>query len=51
MLLKSVHDKIQARNEELIQQYIDIAGRVISLLLGTISIELIMTGLSFWIEL
>ena len=51
MLLKSIHDKLQAKNEELIQQYIDIAGRVISLLLGTISIELIMTGLSFWIEL
>ena len=48
--LKKIHDKIQTQKEELIEQYIDIAGRVIALLLGTISIELIMSGLSFWIK-
>ena len=47
-LLKILHDKIHAKKEELIEQYIDIAGRVIAFLLGTISIELIMTGIQYW---
>lgn len=50
LLLKYVHDKIQDKKEELIEQYIDIAGRVIALLLGTIAIELIMSGVNFWIK-
>lgn len=48
ILLKKLHDKIHKKREELIEQYIDIAGRVIALLIGTISIELIMSGLSYW---
>jgi multiple antibiotic resistance protein len=48
MLLKYLHDKIHKKKEELIEQYIDIAGRVIALLLGTISIELIMSGVIYW---
>ncbi|WP_439182826.1 MarC family protein [Carboxylicivirga taeanensis] len=50
ILLKLVHDRIQTKKEELIEQYIDIAGRVIALLLGTVSIELIMSGLTFWLK-
>lgn len=49
--LKKIHDKIHSKKEELIEQYIDIAGRVIALLLGTISIELIMSGLSYWFNI
>jgi len=49
-LLKRIHDKIQHKKEELIEQYIDIAGRATAFILGTISIELIMNGLSFWID-
>lgn len=48
MLLKYLHDKIHTKKEELIEQYIDIAGRVIALLLGTVSIELIMSGIIYW---
>lgn len=51
ILLKLIHDKIHKTKEELIEQYIDIAGRVIALLLGTVSIEMVMTGLSYWINL
>ncbi|WP_430809657.1 MULTISPECIES: MarC family protein [unclassified Carboxylicivirga] len=51
MLLKVVHDRIQTKKEELIEQYIDIAGRVIAMLLGTVSIELIMSGLDFWLDI
>lgn len=50
MLLKKLHDKIHVKREELIEQYIDIAGRVMALLLGTVSVELIMSGLNFWIK-
>jgi multiple antibiotic resistance protein len=50
MLLKKLHDRIRTKREELIEQYIDIAGRVLALLLGTISIELIMTGIIFWVN-
>ncbi len=50
-LLKHIHDKIQKRKEELIEQYIDIAGRVIALLIGTVSIELIMDGLDYWLKI
>lgn len=50
LLLKKLHDRIHTKKEELIEQYIDIAGRVIALLIGTVSIELIMSGLSFWIS-
>ncbi len=51
ILLKVIHDRIQTKKEELIEQYIDIAGRVIALLIGTVSIELIMSGLTFWLNL
>lgn len=42
--------RIHAKKEELIEQYIDISGRVIALLLGTVSIELIMSGVIFWVN-
>ncbi|MCU4156119.1 MarC family protein [Carboxylicivirga sp. A043] len=50
-LLKIIHDRIQTKKEELIEQYIDIAGRVIAMLLGTVSIELIMTGADYWLDI
>jgi len=50
MLLKHLHDRIHKKKEELIEQYIDIAGRVIALLLGTVSIEVIMSGVIYWIN-
>jgi len=50
LLLKYVHDKIQEKKEELIEQYFDIAGRVTAMLLGTVSIELIMSGVIYWVN-
>lgn len=50
LLLKYLHDKIQEKNEELIEQYFDIAGRVTAMLLGTVSIELIMLGVIYWVN-
>jgi multiple antibiotic resistance protein len=47
--LKALHDYVRPRNEPLIQRYIEIAGRIMSLFVGTIAIEMIMRGLSTWI--
>ncbi len=49
-ILKSVYDKIHQKKEYLVEQYIDIAGRITALLIGTISIEMIMKGTSEWIK-
>jgi small neutral amino acid transporter SnatA (MarC family) len=46
--LKHLHDYVKARNEELVQQYIDIAGRVTALVVGTFAIEMIMKGIATW---
>lgn len=48
--LKSLHDYVKPKKEKLIQRYIEISGRVTALFVGTISIEMIMQGLSTWIK-
>ncbi|MGD8396288.1 MAG: MarC family protein [Candidatus Eiseniibacteriota bacterium] len=48
-VLKRVHDFVRPRNERLIQRYIEIAGRITALYVGTISIEMIMQGIRAWI--
>jgi len=50
IVLKYIHDYVKARNEELVQRYIDIAGRVTALVVGTFAIEMIMRGLAAWIK-
>lgn len=46
--LKSLHDYVRPRREPLIQRYIEIAGRVTALFVGTIAVEMIMQGLRAW---
>lgn len=48
--LKCCHDAIQKKRENLIERYIEISGRILALYIGTISIEMIMTGLSEWVH-
>ena len=50
MLLKLLHDAMLPRKEEIVQRYIEIAGRVTALVVGTIAIDMIMRGLSVWIK-
>ena len=50
ILLKYLHDYVRVRNEELVQRYLDIAGRVTALVVGTFAIEMIMRGLAAWKE-
>jgi small neutral amino acid transporter SnatA (MarC family) len=47
-ILKIVHDFVRSRNEELVQRYIEIAGRITALVVGTFAIEMIMRGLMTW---
>lgn len=48
--LKKLHDIVRTRNEPLIERYVEVAGRVVALVIGTYSIEMIMQGLSHWIN-
>lgn len=49
-ILKSIHDFVRPRNELLIQRYIEIAGRVTALFVGTVAVDMIMQGIKFWSE-
>jgi len=48
LLLKRLHDVVKRHNEELVERYVDIVGRVMSLVIGTYAIEMILQGLEQW---
>lgn len=48
-ILKLIFDKIRNSKEDLLEQYLDIAGRVTAFVIGTISIEMIITGIGTWV--
>lgn len=48
ILLKYLYDYVRVHNAELVQRYMDIAGRVTALVVGTFAIEMIMRGLATW---
>ena len=48
--LKNVHDRVRPRNEKLVERYIEVAGRITALFVGTVSVEMIMQGLLSWSE-
>lgn len=50
ILLKKWHDYVLPKNEKLVARYIDIIGRITALLIGTFSIEMLMSGIHAWIE-
>lgn len=50
LLLKKLHDYMQPRNDRLIRRYIETAGRITALYIGTIAIEMIMQGLRSWLD-
>ncbi len=47
--LKLIHDAVKPRNERLVQRYIEIAGRITALFVGTISVEMVMRGIKDWV--
>jgi len=46
-----VHDIVRTRNEPLVERYFEITGRIVALIVGTYSIEMIMQGLSNWLDI
>jgi len=50
MLLKKLHDVVLPRREAIVQRYVEIAGRVTALIVGTIAIDMIMRGLGTWMS-
>jgi len=48
--LKMVHDFARPRREVLIKRYIEIAGRITALVVGTVSVEMIMQGVRTRVE-
>ena len=49
LALKWMHDFVRPRQEPLIERYIQIAGRITALFVGTVSIEMIMKGIQNWL--
>ncbi|MEQ8785693.1 MAG: MarC family protein [Pirellulaceae bacterium] len=50
LALKWLHDVVRPLRESLVQRYIEIAGRITALYVGTVSVEMIMLGLRAWTE-
>jgi small neutral amino acid transporter SnatA (MarC family) len=50
LALKLLHDFVRPRSEPIIKRYIEIAGRITALYVGTISVEMIMQGIRTWAE-
>lgn len=46
--LKRLHDWVRPRNEPLVERYIEAAGRVTALVVGTVAVEMILIGLRSW---
>jgi small neutral amino acid transporter SnatA (MarC family) len=50
LLLKDLHDFVLPRNARLVERYIEVMGRVMALVVGTFSIEMIMQGIGVWLH-
>lgn len=48
--LKIAHDFARPRREALIKRYIEIAGRITALVVGTVSVEMVMQGVRTWAD-
>jgi multiple antibiotic resistance protein len=47
--LKHLHDLVRPRSGQLVERYIEIAGRLVAFVVGTYAIELIMKGTTVWV--
>jgi multiple antibiotic resistance protein len=47
---KVLHDWVKERNEALVERYVEIAGRVSALLIGTIAVEMMFKGVESWLQ-
>jgi small neutral amino acid transporter SnatA (MarC family) len=51
LVLKSIHDFFRPRKARLIDRYIEIAGRIAALYVGTIAVDMIMQGVRSWVNM
>lgn len=49
-LLKRVHDFVNRRNTRLVERYVDLTGRIASLIIGMFAIEMILRGIEGWVK-
>ena len=49
IILKIMHDYIHDKKAKFIERYIEVAGRILALYIGTVAIEMIMKGVQSWI--
>lgn len=49
LILKMTYDYFMPRKEQVIKWYVEIAGRVMALFVGTIAVEMIMQGVRTWV--
>ncbi len=50
LVLKRIHDDVRPKFEPLVQRYIEIVGRIMALVVGTVSVDMIMQGVRTWAE-
>lgn len=48
LVLKLAHDKARPHIEPLVQRYIEVTGRIMALVVGTVSVDMIMQGARTW---
>lgn len=48
IILKFGYDFMKKQNERVIERYVEIIGRVSALIIGTLALEMILTGLERW---
>lgn len=48
--LKALHDYVRPRHEALIARYIEVAGRITALFVGTVAVDMLMQGVRSWVE-
>lgn len=50
IILKRVHDFVRTHNEPMVQRYIEVAGRITALIVGTFAMEMIFRGVGTWVK-
>ncbi len=50
IILKRVHDLVRTYNEPMVQRYIEVAGRITALVVGTFAMEMILQGVETWLK-
>ncbi len=50
VILKFMHDKVHSTKASLVERYIEIAGRITALYVGTVAIDMVMQGLRMWVH-